>query len=80
MPKRGGLGQRGLDLLISASPGGTDKSAAEEKPASKEKSPAKKNSRAVQLRKAAERAAFRSRPNKQKQPRALQKQTIKMHY
>ena len=45
MPKRGGLGQRGLDLLISASPGGTDKSAAEEKPASKEKSPAKKNSK-----------------------------------
>ena len=26
MPKRGGLGQRGLDLLISASPGSTDSS------------------------------------------------------
>ena len=29
MPKRGGLGQRGLDLLISASPGSTDSSDAE---------------------------------------------------
>jgi hypothetical protein len=45
MPKRGGLGQRGLDLLISASPGAGDKSAAEEKSASKEKSSEKKNSK-----------------------------------
>ena len=37
MPKRGGLGQRGLDLLISASPGAGDKSAAEEKSKSSEK-------------------------------------------
>ena len=43
MPKRGGLGQRGLDLLISASPGAGDKSAAEEKSVSKEKSSEKKN-------------------------------------
>ena len=45
MPKRGGLGQRGLDLLISASPGAGDKSAAEEKSVSKEKSSEKKNSK-----------------------------------
>ena len=45
MPKRGGLGQRGLDLLISASPGAGDKSAAEEKTVSKEKSSEKKNSK-----------------------------------
>ena len=42
MPKRGGLGQRGIDLLISASPGAADKSGADEKTAAKGKSSANK--------------------------------------
>ena len=45
MPKRGGLGQRGLDLLISASPGGTDSGDAEKSTAAAGKASAKKSSK-----------------------------------
>ncbi len=47
MPKRGGLGQRGLDLLISASPGATEKKDDDKKSSSAEvkKASGKKNSK-----------------------------------
>ena len=45
MAKRGGLGQRGLDLLISASPGGSDSPDAEKSTSAAEKSSAKKSSK-----------------------------------
>ena len=45
MPKRGGLGQRGLDLLISASPGSTDSSDTEKSTSAAGKASAKKSSK-----------------------------------
>lgn len=45
MPKRGGLGQRGLDLLISASPGARDSSDTEKTVSADEKSSVKKASK-----------------------------------